>query len=252
MSTLNAKKTLAGAMALYLMLSGYLLIGNGRAAAASSVSLTAKGQIIERYANLKDLQSRWRKQSEELRKAGPPIIEEAAKLLGMEKDALKTQLKSGRSVVEIAAEKGMTEAALAEKLMTGRITKLEEGVKEGKLTQERADTIKAKMQSHITYKLNQKGWEEQDGHEEHHGKHHAGILPHLGPEKISSMLGVTKEQLITELKSGKSLADIAQEKGISKEELIGKIKDELTPALEKAIERKKTDVPERAPARSKK
>lgn len=238
MTTLHAKKTLAGAMVLSLVLSGCLLVGNGRAGAESSVSLAAKGQAIERYASLMELQNRWRKQSEEFRKAGPPIIEEAAAILGVDHETLESQLKDGKSIVEIAAGKGITEEALIQKLMAERISKLEEGVKSGKLTQERADTIKAKLQSHISYKIKQKGLEPESAEGGHHGKKHGGLLPHLGPDKLSSMLGISKEQLITELKAGKSLADIAKEKGIAKEELIGKIKDELTPALEKAIERK--------------
>lgn len=236
MSTLQAKRTLAGAVALSLVLSGCLLVGNGRVSAAGSVGLSAKGSI-ESFASLKDLQNRWRKQSAEFRKAGPHIVEEAAQIIGIDQEALKTQLKSGKSIAEIAAGKGITEAALTERLMASRITKLEEGVQAGKLTRERADTIKAKLQSHISYKVKQKGLDAYEGDHAYHKKQ-AGYLPHLGPEKLSSMLGISKEQLMTELKAGKSLAEIAQEKGIGKDELIRKIKDELTPALEKAIERK--------------
>lgn len=240
MTTLNAKKTLAGAMALSLVLSGCLLIGNGRAAAVGSAGLSVQGHSIVSYTGLKELQNRWRKQAHELGKSGPRIVEEAAGLLGMDKDALNTLLQGGKSIAEIAAEKGIPEAELVSKLMTGRLAKLEEGVKEGKLTRERADTIKARMESHISFKLKQKGLENEDEPGLHHGKgkHHEDVLPHLGPSKLSSMLGIDKDVLIRELKDGKSLADIAEAKGISKEELIGKIKDELTPALEKAIERK--------------
>lgn len=239
MNTLHAKKTLAGAMALSLVVSGCLLVGNGRAAASGSISFAAQGQKIERYASLTDLQNRWRKQSKEINKAGPRIIEEAAGIIGIDKDQLKKQLKSGKSIADVAADKGITEGALTEKLMIARLSKLDEAVKEGKLTQERADTIKSKMQSHISLKVKQKGLDAEDDGHGHHGKMHgSGGIPHLDPEKLSAMLGISKDQLITELKSGKSIAEIAREKGISKEELIGKITTELTPAIEKAIERK--------------
>ncbi|MDF2926860.1 MAG: hypothetical protein K0R57_5774 [Paenibacillaceae bacterium] len=237
MNTLNAKKTLAGAMALSLVVSGCLLVGNGRAGAAGSISLTAQAQQTAHNAGIKDLQNRWRKQAKEIRKSGPPIIEEAAQIIGIDKEQLKKQLNEGKSIAEIASAKGINEAALTEKLMAARTAKLEAAVKEGKLTQERADTIKSKMLSHISYKLKHKGLDADDDAKGHHGKKHGGI-PHLGPEKLSAMLGISKEQLITELKGGKSIADIAKEKGIAKDELIAKIKDELTPALEKAIERK--------------
>lgn len=240
LESLYARKTLSSAVALSLVLSGCLLVGSGSAnasAAGSSFSLGAKGQQVERYASLTDLQTRWRKQAVELHKAGPHFYEETAQILGMEKSALTDQLKSGKSIVDIAKEKGITEAALVEKIMAGRSAKLEEAVQSGKLTQERADTIKTKMQSHLAQQLKHKGlFDEGAGHHPHHKR--GELLPHLDPEKLSGMLGMSKDELVAQLKTGKSLAEIAAEKGISKDDLIAKIKDELTPALEKAIERK--------------
>lgn len=238
MDSLYARKTLTSAVALSLVLSGCLLVGNGsaNASAASSFSLGAKGQQVQRYASLKDLQNRWRKQAVELHKAGPHFYEETARILGIEEAALTDQLKSGKSIVDIAKEKGISEVALVDKIMAGRSAKLEEAVQSGKLTRERADTIKTKMQSHLAQQLKHKGlFEEEPGHP-HHKR--GDMIPHLGPEKLSGMLGMTRDELVAQLKTGKSLADIAAEKGISKDELIAKIKDELTPALEKAIERK--------------
>jgi predicted DNA-binding protein YlxM (UPF0122 family) len=227
-------------VALSLVLSGCLLVGSGSASAsaAGSFSLSAKGQQVQRYASLKDLQNRWRKQAVELHKAGPHFYEETAQILGIEKAALTDQLKSGKSIVDIAKEKGISETALLEKIMAGRSAKLEEAVEGGKLTRERADTIKTKMQSHLAQQLKHKGlFEEEPGHPHPHHKR-GDMIPHLGPEKLSGMLGMSKDELVAQLKTGKSLAEIAAEKGISKDELIAKIKDELTPALEKAIERK--------------
>lgn len=66
--------------------------------------------------------------------------------------------------------------------------------------------------------------------------HHKHRFMMVGFEKMAEMLGVTEEQLKTELKAGKSLAEIAQSQGISKEELVNKIKAELTPKLERWVE----------------
>lgn len=49
---------------------------------------------------------------------------------------------------------------------------------------------------------------------------------------------MSKDELKSELKSGKSLEEIAKSKGISKEELVGKIKVELTPWITKMVEYK--------------
>jgi hypothetical protein len=239
-NTQQAKKLLAGAMVLSLALSGSLFLGNGGAAAAGSAGLSRQGLTIKEYAQLQDMKVRWRKQTENLHKGGFALVEEAAKILNMDEEQLKKQLTEGKSIVEVAADKGVSEAVLTEKLLAARSAKLEEAVKAGKITQERADTIKTTLQSHIGSKLNQKGWSADGGYEGHgkHSKKHGGLLSQVGPDKMATMLGISKDQLVKELKAGKSLSEIAQEKGMSKDELVAKIKEELTPALEKAVDRK--------------
>ncbi|WP_438446683.1 hypothetical protein [Gorillibacterium sp. sgz5001074] len=239
MNTLQAKKMLAGAMVLSLAISGGLLIGNDRAAAAGSSGLSRQGLTVGQFAQLQDMKNRWRKQTED-HKGGTALVEEAAGILGMDQELVKKQLTEGKSLVEIAASKGMSEATLKEKLLAERSAKLEEAVKAGKLTRERADTIKNRLQEHIGSKLNQKGWSPETGFHGpgHPKKHPAGVLSQVGPEKMASILGMSKEDLVKELKAGKSLADIAQSKGMSKDQLVAKLKEELTPVLEKAVERK--------------
>jgi hypothetical protein len=238
-NTQHGKKMLASAMALSLVLSGCLLIGNSQATAAGSAGVSSLG-VTAQQDSMQELKTRWRKETAEFRKGGMPIIEEAASVLGMEKEALKQELAAGKSILDVASAKGISEATLTEKLIASRSAKLEEAVKAGSITRERADEIKTKMQSHIGFKLKQKGLGSAEGSDVkgHHTRKQGGLLPHLGPDKLSAILGISKEQLMAELKAGKSLADIAKDKGMSKDELIAKIKDELTPALEKAIERK--------------
>lgn len=238
-NTQQAKKMLAGAMVLSLAISGGLLIGNDRATAAGSSGLSRQGLTVGQFAQLQDMKNRWRKQTED-HKGASALVEDASGIIGMEPDQLKSQLTEGKSLVEIAASKGVNEAVLKEKLLAKRTAKLEEAVQSGQLTRERADTIKSKLESHIGSKLNQKGWSPDKGFQGtgHHGKRHMGLLSQVGPEKMASILGMTKEELVKELKAGKSLEEIAKSKGMTKEELIAKIKDELTPALEKAVERK--------------
>ena len=49
---------------------------------------------------------------------------------------------------------------------------------------------------------------------------------------------MTKEELRRQLHAGKSLAEIAQAKGISKDKLVVSIKDQLTPSIEKWVDHK--------------
>ncbi|UQZ87169.1 hypothetical protein SK3146_06466 [Paenibacillus konkukensis] len=166
-----------------------------------------------------------------------PILDEAATILGMEPSALSAALKE-KTLADIAKEKGISEADLIAKLKAVRIQKIDEAVKAGKLQADQAEKIKASMDKHLAFMVNHKGgfW-----HGHHRMKHRA--LPE--PAKIAAILGITEEQLKTQLHEGKSLAEIAAAKGISKDQLIVKIKDEMTPWIEKMVEHKRGEAPDK-------
>lgn len=162
-----------------------------------------------------------------------PIIEESATVIGVDKEVLFKSLKSGKSIVEVAAEKGISEADLTAKLQQMRTTKIEAAVKDGKLTTDQGDHMKQKLGEHLKFILNEKNLL---AHHPGHGKHKFGLKPNT--EKLAKSLGMSKEELRSQLHAGKSLAEIAQAKGISKDKLVVSIKDQLTPSIEKWVDHK--------------
>ncbi|MFK4342853.1 MULTISPECIES: hypothetical protein [unclassified Paenibacillus] len=70
-----------------------------------------------------------------------------------------------------------------------------------------------------------------------HGKGPGGWNYHLN-EKIAKLLGITPARLENELGQGKSLVDIAKSKGIKEEQLIDKLKNEMTVDLKRLVNRK--------------
>ncbi|WP_226003374.1 hypothetical protein [Paenibacillus sp. BJ-4] len=74
-------------------------------------------------------------------------------------------------------------------------------------------------------------------HRHGHGKRPGGWNHHLN-EKVAKLLGITPAQLENELGQGKSLADIAKSKGIKEEQLIDKLKNEMTVDLKRLVNRK--------------
>jgi hypothetical protein len=89
------------------------------------------------------------------------------------------------------------------------------------------------------------------------GPHPGGMMPGgpkgpMGPmfgmnDTLSTDLGISKDELEAGLKSGKSLAEIAQEKGISEDVLIQKIKDGMTDHIKKFVEMKHQPRADRKP-----
>jgi alkylated DNA nucleotide flippase Atl1 len=74
-------------------------------------------------------------------------------------------------------------------------------------------------------------------HRHGHGKGPGGWNHHLN-EKVAKLIGITPARLENELGQGKSLADIAKSKGIGEEQLIEKLKNEMTVDLKRVVNRK--------------
>jgi predicted DNA-binding protein YlxM (UPF0122 family) len=196
-----------------------------------------------------------------------PRIEE---LLGIDKQTFLDAVKEGKTLAQIAQEqKGWSADELKQKIEDAINSKLSEAVANGKLTQEQADKIKENEAAMIDKLLNQpmKPMDKRpdmDGRGHGFGPHPGGMMPggpkgQMGPigpmgpmfgmnDTLTTDLGITKDELEAGLKSGKSLAEIAQEKGISEDVLIQKIKDGMTDRIKKMVEMKHQPRADKKPA----
>jgi hypothetical protein len=77
------------------------------------------------------------------------IIESAATALGMTLDELRTELQSGESIADVAAEQGVSIDAVKSQITSDADAKLAAAVANGKLTQERADDMLAKLNERL-------------------------------------------------------------------------------------------------------
>lgn len=166
-----------------------------------------------------------------------PIIDEAATILGLQSDKIKQSLSQGRSLVDLAKEQGLSEADFTNRLLALRALKVDEAVKSGKIPQEKADQVKAKMQQHITFMINSRNLLELQA-QDHKKQFSHGAKQMMSPEKLAAIIGIPEEKLVEQLKAGKSITEIAEAHGINKEQLVAKIKESLTPFLEKAVDHK--------------
>ncbi|MFE5319752.1 hypothetical protein ACFQ88_13675 [Paenibacillus sp. NPDC056579] len=228
MRSSRTNKVIVTGLALAMLLSGSALYTANNNVFADNSDQAAKQQQAPREA--KQDRSEKGKDFKHSDQHRMPILEEAAAILGMDKAAL-TEAWKQKTLVEIAKEKGIREADLIAKLKAERIKKIDAAVKDGKLPAEKADKIKAGMEKHLAFMVNHKG-----GFDGHHKMKHR-MLP--APDKLASILGISEDQLKAQLKEGKSLADIAAAQGMSKDQLVGKIKEELTPWIEKMVEHKR-------------
>ncbi|WP_132945699.1 hypothetical protein [Tumebacillus sp. BK434] len=89
---------------------------------------------------------------------GPGGGEELATFLGLTETELRTAQQEGKTLKQIAEGKGITEAKLIEFLQTQQQKHLEQAVTDGKITQEQADDMKAKLTAeHLQEMINSTG-----------------------------------------------------------------------------------------------
>jgi uncharacterized protein YidB (DUF937 family) len=172
------------------------------------------------------------------------LIKQATAILGLDQTTITDQLNQGKTLAQVAQDKGITEDVLLQKLTAAENQTIDAAVTSGKITQAQADKKKSGLAAHLKKEV--ENIEQNEGHE----KGRFGLFGE--PAALSKMLGVTEQELTTGLQAGQSLTEIAQTKGIGEDQLINKIKDNMTDQLKKFVEKKDTpeagDTPDDAEA----
>ena len=79
-------------------------------------------------------------------------------LLKTDAQTLKTELQSGKTLVAIAQEKGVSEQSLKSFMIEQMTARIDEGVKSGRLTAEKAEQMKANLDERVTKMINNQGF----------------------------------------------------------------------------------------------
>jgi hypothetical protein len=162
-----------------------------------------------------------------------------ASILGIDPSVLKEEIKQGKTLVQIAQDKAnLTEEAILTKLIEAETKRIDDALSAGKIKQEQADKLKSglaeRLKKIIEAKPKAMAFKGAPG--PHGGSKPEGIWG--DQHEIATVLGITEQELSAQRKAGKSLAEIARDKGITEEQLITKLKDSLTDELKSFVERK--------------
>jgi len=133
-------------------------------------------------------------------------INDLAEFLGISREELTGSLQSGKTIVQIAAEKGISEQQLVDFMAEKYSERIEQKVADGKITAEQADKLKQSMADRIKNDLNRTGTQMGRG---------MGYI-----EELAGFIGISKEDLLAARRSGKSMVQIAGEKGITEQQLV--------------------------------
>lgn len=148
----------------------------------------------------------------------PSPLAEAAKALGMTEAELKTELEAGKSVADVAKAKNIDLDEVIAKLTAAFKAHLDEEVASGKHTQAEADVKLAEFKTRVTEMVNTAGLPQRGGKGGHGPGGHGGKGGH-GPQKfatatLATTLKLTETELQTQLKSGKTIKQIAEAQNV--------------------------------------
>jgi D-Tyr-tRNAtyr deacylase len=155
------------------------------------------------------------------------LFKEVATILGMDQKTLLSDLKSGQSLAEIASSKKMDQATLVSKLIAAEKTELDKAVSSGKITAAQETQRLAKATTLLEKLVTEKGLLQKNFKHKGDG---------FGPLKeVSSILSINQKTLLSDLKSGQSLADIASSKKMDQATLVSKLVAAEKTELDKAV-----------------
>ena len=139
---------------------------------------------------------------------------------------LSPKAESDAVVNDAAQQLGVTPTKLSDALKQALTNRVDAAVAAGTMTKAQADELKARIASGDFPLFGVRG-----GHER--GEHRGGFGAHLSV--AATYLGVTEATLRTSLEGGKTLADVAKEKGKSASGLVDALVADETKELDAAV-----------------
>ncbi len=167
----------------------------------------------------------------------------AAKVLGIDEAALRTELQSGKTIADVAKAKGIDSAKIISAIVDAQKADVAQAVADGKLTQAQADQILADAETHATNHVNSSKLMGPGGRGGKGG--HGGMGGMGGPMAgdpanapltvAAKAIGIDEAALRTEMQSGKTIANVAKAKGVDSAKVVSAIVDARKVDVAKAV-----------------
>jgi len=154
---------------------------------------------------------------------GGDLLTIVAEQLSIEQTELRTELQSGKTIAELAAEKSVSTDAIIEAVVAAQQESLASAVEDGRLTQAQADARLELARVNAGSLLDQSFTPSAD---ELRGGFAGGLLTILAEQ-----LGIEQSELATEIQAGKTIAQLAEENNVDTAAIV----DAIVAAQQEAV-----------------
>jgi transposase-like protein len=141
-------------------------------------------------------------------------VQELASDLHLTPAQLLQDLRNGESLEEIAARQGVSQEQLQTDVMQIIHADLSRLVQDKRITQAQADRVEQRVQANLPALLN----DDRLLSKVHSLRMHQAMLA-----EAARIIGITKEQLVADMKQGQSIAQIAKAHGVPEQTLVQKL-----------------------------
>jgi hypothetical protein len=154
-----------------------------------------------------------------------------ADTLGVDLATLRTDLQGGKTIADIAKDKNVELSAITDAIVAKQADNLKTAVTDGRLTQAQADAQTALMKANLDALYNRKfELPQTSGNRPDFGQRANPVL-----DVIAEALGEDSAALQTDLKAGKSIADIAKDKNVELSTVVDAVVAQRQTALTTAV-----------------
>jgi ribosomal protein S20 len=154
-----------------------------------------------------------------------PKLDAAARALNLSEDDLRAQLRDGKTIAQVAQTQGVDVQTVIDAMVAEATARIDEAVQEGDLTAEEGNERKANLEERITRLVSE-------------GKPKGGGPRGRGPklEAAAEPLGLSEEDLREQLRDGKTLAQVAEDRNVDKQKVIDAMVAEAITRIDQKVQ----------------
>jgi hypothetical protein len=152
-------------------------------------------------------------------------LDAAAKALNLSVDDLRSRLQDGKTLAQVAQEQNVDVQTVVDAMVADATAHIDQELQEGDLTAEEANERKANLNERMTRLVNE-------------GKPKGGGPHGRGPkhEAAAQALNLSVDELRSNLRDGKTLAQVAQEQNVDVQTVIEAMVAEATARIDQKVQ----------------
>lgn len=159
-------------------------------------------------------------------------------ILGLSAEEIRDAFSEGSSLADMAEAQGIAVDDLTAAMVAAATERIDEAVAEGKIDADQAEEHKAGLEDRVAEMVTRTRPEDGGHHRGHRGR---GDFLRGGLDTIEDTLGLSAEEIRDGMAEGKTLADMADEQGVSVDDLADAMVAAATERLDEAVADGKID-----------